>query len=156
MTITLAEVVASVESGGDSWACRREPTVYAKYLLTDDQTQNAIGAKIRQFEEIHNCSPDTARDFLSMSWGAYQMMGFNLSEHVLKFVADPARQLVVFEERAVIQFGATPDQLPDASWLLTDPAAALAFATRYNGDGAAYLPRLRAAYTSLVDAAASA
>jgi hypothetical protein len=148
MTISLADVVSQVESGGDSWAARLEPAVYARYAAVDDQTQSEIGSQIREFEKIHNCSPDTARQWLSTSFGLFQSMGFNLHQHVLKFASDPALQIAEFE-RFCGTIGVSSDHLANASWLMNDSGTdALGFATRYNGPGdpAGYLERLRAVF----------
>jgi hypothetical protein len=149
VTVTLAQVVAQTESRGNPWAVRFEPAVYARYLAVDDQTATAIGAQIREFEQIHGCSPDTARVLLSSSWGRYQIMGFNLGQHVLQFAADPDSQdakFIVFCQR----LGVTDAQMADASWLIDD-AAGMDFATRYNGPAkpASYLASLRASYAAL-------
>ena len=148
MTVTLAQVLAQVEANGNLLAIRFEPAVEARYKAVDDQAQTPAGAKIRQFEAIHHCTPDTARFLLSCSWGKYQIMGFNLNQNVLAFASDPAAQ-----DDALHLFlhgiGVSDEQFSDASWL-KDPAA-LRFATLYNGPGSpeAYLDKLREALTAL-------
>lgn len=155
MPIALAEVVAIVESDGNSSAIRFEPGVYATFKLTDDQTANSIGALIRQIEGIHNCSPDTARVILSSSWGRFQVMGETLygngyGSGIVAYLSSDADQIASFE--TFCRFAGMADaDLADCSWLLgTDPRA-LQFATRYNGPGqpTEYLARLRQAYSEV-------
>lgn len=149
MTVTLSAVIAQVESGNDPWKTRYEPTVYARYASVGDGGASVLAHQIKAFETLHGCSPDTARMLLSTSWGRYQAMGFNLNQHVVKFAADAAAQDAEFA-RFVGAIGVTGDQMADASWL-SDDAAGLAFAAKYNGPGqpAAYLAALRVALSSL-------
>lgn len=148
MPISIAQVLAQVESAGDLLAIRYEPAVFARYSAVDDQTQSPVGAKIRQFEALHRCTPDTARFLLSCSWGKYQIMGFNLNQNVLQLENDPEAQDLALQ-LFLHGIGVSDEQFSDASWL-ADPAA-LRFATLYNGPGnpEAYLEKLRSALVLL-------
>jgi hypothetical protein len=155
MTVSLADVVAQVESAGNQFAYRFEPAQYQRLLQTDDQTQNATGASIRLVEKIHGCSPDSARVLLASSWGRHQLMGFNIwsgryTGMAWHFLDAQSDQDVLFDE-FVEAIGIDEVQMADASWLMTDQAAALEFATRYNGPGqpTVYLGLLQAAYVKL-------
>lgn len=65
----LASIVARVESAGNQWAMRFEPAVYDRPPFPP-----AWDACVK----ANRCSRATGKAILSMSWGLYQIMGFNL------------------------------------------------------------------------------
>src|SRR5574337_403618 len=69
--ISLAEVIARVESNDDSRALRFEPGVFS----------NSLAARHEILERImlaNACNRNTARMIYATSWGRFQIMGFNL------------------------------------------------------------------------------
>ena len=122
----LCKVIAEIESSGSARALRFEPRVYRVYSLSHKSITDIVAA-------IHNCSHDTANVIAATSFGAYQIMGFNLytfgyRKSIFDFVASVADQLEYFDAfltRSNINF--TLDHL------LKTPHDLMRFAYLYNG-----------------------
>ena len=145
--ITLAQVIARVESADNPYALRFEPATY----LNIGQSRFDIA---RERAKLANkVSTDTANVILSTSWGRFQIMGFNLyakesTPGIIAFaVSDSAQKIALASMLA--PWAMSPDE--DASWILSSPDRLAAFATRYNGPGnvADYSLRLVGAYKAL-------
>lgn len=72
---SMFDVSAWVETKCDSKAVRFEPAIYSKLLLNRSDSQKSIVARI---QTANGCSWNTALMIYSASWGAVQLMGFNL------------------------------------------------------------------------------
>lgn len=133
MQRTLQDIVATVESNNRPGAIRFEPDVYAS-------PWQAFGADwpatVQFIAQAHDCSALTARMIASSSWGAYQVMGFNLwgpavlcGLTVPLFLTMPGTQSATF--RRFARTGAfDPDNFDTA-----DDALLLRFARFWNGPG---------------------
>jgi hypothetical protein len=69
----LCAIIRRDESNDNPFALRFERKVFNN--VTNDGKITPVLARIM---EIHHCSGDTARMIYSTSWGAFQIMGFNL------------------------------------------------------------------------------
>ena len=76
LPITVDQVIAYVESKGDSFAYRFEPLTFASTQNTNGKT--AMQQILANIVKVHNCSYQSARVIYSSSFGRYQIMGFNL------------------------------------------------------------------------------
>jgi hypothetical protein len=74
--IDLAAIVAWIESRGNQYAIRFEPTVYSR-LMTGALTSDHQDV-INRIQAAHSCSVSTAAMIYSTSFGRYQLMGFNI------------------------------------------------------------------------------
>jgi hypothetical protein len=138
-TINLADVIAYVESRGDSFALRFEPATYTA-LTTGAMTPEHADI-VSAIATIHNCSVPTAQVIYSSSWGRFQIMGFNLygptiqlKTTVFAYCADDIAQIAAFDA-LVTSMGLGGETAP---MLATDPQARIAFGAKYNGNGPAY------------------
>lgn len=121
-------IIARIESRGNYSAIRFERRVF-------NAITNAGGNKITdRIRSIHSCSQDTAKVLYSMSFGAYQIMGFNIwgileySHKYIDFINDKSAQNNCFQSfllQKAIAF--SPEEMA------RDPDKALKFAIRYNG-----------------------
>jgi hypothetical protein len=141
-TQSLFDVIAWVETKGNSKLQRFEPAVYAKILASRNDVQQSIIARI---QAVNLCSWNTALVIYSTSYGATQIMGFNLyADQMLPYfnVADILNDPILQHS----QFGdfVNWQKLNSAPVLLADPGARLAFAKKYNGDPA-YADLIKAA-----------
>ncbi len=136
--LTLFELISQVESNDNHYAIRFEPTTYDRQAyFTVEVTHNIIAANV--------CSHETARMISSTSWGAIQIMGFNLYSGVAPakasigmFLEFPSLQEVEFEryiKNRDLNF--TPQNLLSEEHRLY-------FALKYNG-AKAYADRILAA-----------
>jgi hypothetical protein len=144
--VDVSDVVDLIESNDGRAELRFEPAQYAKKL---QHNYRAISAIIK----ANGCSNETAHVIYSCSWGAFQIMGFNLYDpddigctvSVFDFVCDMDRQraaFYVFLHRAGIAFSIAD---------LRDPAKRLHFAAVYNGPANAenYAAKISRALTAL-------
>lgn len=69
---SLLRVIKLIESSNNMGAIRFERKVFNR--ITDAGYTPALS----NIQKANHCSSDTARAIYSMSWGAYQIMGFNL------------------------------------------------------------------------------
>lgn len=76
-TLSLADLVAYIESRGSNSAIRFEPDTYNKFTngAPIPKEASVILARIRT---ANNCSIHTAAMIYSSSWGKFQLMGFNV------------------------------------------------------------------------------
>jgi hypothetical protein len=143
--VDVSDVIDLIESNNGRADLRFEPGQYAKKSTHAFRTIAAI-------INANGCSMETAHVIYSCSWGAFQIMGFNLYDpddiackvSVFEFVADMDRQRLaffVFLHRVGIAFS-----LAD----LRDPVKRLHFATVYNGPGNAqiYADKIRRAMSA--------
>lgn len=130
MTAKLYDVIARVESGDvnkQQYAMRFEPGVYARPKFVQD-----IIARIAKYNQ---CSQATAKMIYSTSWGACQMMGFNLydpafeyTKSVGEFMSSPLDQQATF-----VRFIRRKGINYDVQSLADMPAMRRQFALTYNG-----------------------
>lgn len=137
--LTFPELIARVESAGRYDAMRFEPLTFARWLAW--RSSRATLARIML---ANRCSAPTAHVIACTSWGAFQIMGFNLySENIAcgsvgNFLASKTAQLTQFakfcEQNHCVY---TLDDMHDES-------KRLAFARVYNGPGnpTAYAARI--------------
>ncbi len=78
-SVTLFDIIAWIESRGNFWAIRFEPHIFQTWNIDADNLDDARD----RCREAHNCTHETAHVIMSCSFGATQVMGFNLySEQV--------------------------------------------------------------------------
>lgn len=94
----LSSVIGWIESRNDPFALRFEPKVFAGSRFVDY-------ALLQVIQQCNDCSEDTARVIASTSWGAYQVMGFNLYNSpfnfrgkIAAFFCDAIKQLQIFND----------------------------------------------------------
>lgn len=142
--LTLAEVIAKVESANNQYALRFEPMTY------DRLASSNIGVVTPIMREIMNknaCSAHTSKMVYSTSFGLYQFMGFNLYDRlqigvsVGEFMANR-----LLQDRAFDKFVTLNKINFTVVGLMASEDARLEFASRYNGPGntKAYADRLNA------------
>ncbi len=141
--ITLAQCIAQVESSGNPFAVRFEPALFngsAQFLSIQDRLPAWAD---EQTQRMINCT----------SWGAFQIMGFNLYDlgyplapwDFLGSTEDQEHYLWKFFEAHIARSIATPES-PMESLTASD----LNFIGRvYNGNGPQYSQALLAAYKEL-------
>lgn len=131
MNITLWDIIARVESNNHLGAIRFEPDYYAKRMQRGDW----VGSIITRIREQNKCSLGTARMIYCSSFGAVQVMGFNLyhnntlSFSVAKYLNDEALQ--VNEFRRFLKNNALTHYTPELLKVSHD--ARIHFAKVYNG-----------------------
>lgn len=76
MNPTLFDVISWVETKSNSIATRFEPAIYT--TLTTGAMTIEHKRIVSNIAAIHNCSTGTAQQIYSTSYGAVQIMGFNL------------------------------------------------------------------------------
>lgn len=136
LPVSLFDVIAWVESKNNPHAMRFEPGVYTGF--TSKRTSNAW----RNARAFNACSDGTADMIFSTSFGATQIMGFNLydglfSGDVVKFMDDPVSQAVAFDAFcAQKQIKCTVDDIAGF------PVLRAHFAKIYNGDADAYAAQI--------------
>lgn len=133
---SLFDIIAWIESKNNPHAMRFEPGVYAGF--TSKRTSNAW----RNARAFNACSDGTADMIFSTSFGATQIMGFNLYDglyagDVVKFMDDPIAQAVAFDSFcAQKQIKCTVDDIAGF------PVLRAHFAKIYNGDANAYAAQI--------------
>lgn len=142
--VALRDVFARIESGGNPFAIRFEPSTWAR---------NNFQSLFTRVVNANKCDVNTARMLLASSFGLYQIMGFNLYNPgicdyrgpialFLNNVSDQNKAMDAFLDAANIRV--TPSQL-------YDPATRARVARLYNGPGdvSAYSFKLLKAITDL-------
>ena len=124
----LLEALARIESSGSQYAIRFEPATYLRKLAFDKTIiQNII--------KYNHCSRETAFAIYSTSYGAWQLMGFNIYNNncevsVGEYFADRALQEksvgVYLKQRGLEKITAQD---------LLDQKVRENFARKYNGPG---------------------
>ena len=149
--ITLADVVAQVESSDNPDAIRYEPIVHSRFKNITPGTDNYY--ILENIMKYNNCNLQTACVLASMSFGKYQIMGENLYGNmidlkygVIDYLSDEEDQEISFEV-FVSKIGFYYGQI---FYLMTDNDL-LKFATRYNGPGnpEAYVKAMKNVYIKL-------
>lgn len=144
--IDLATLIAHVESNDNQHAVRYEPHVHKRVLAG-----KWIDA-VEQARRANACSRATAQVIVSCSWGAWQVMGFNLYGSlgtkipIGEFLGYRGAQRLTFEEYCA------NNGLPHSADVAKEDAAWLRrFAVAYNGPGAPdeYVRRMRAVLAQL-------
>ena len=122
--LTIANILSEVESSHNPLAIRFEPGVFQR--IPEHVTIDKIA-------QIHRCNSATARIIYCMSYGYYQIMGFNLygsvinyNKNIFDFCMDSGlQQLYLSRFLSSIGYPDGPD--------FDNPTDLLEFATRYNG-----------------------
>ena len=141
--MTLAEVIAQVESGGRSDIPRFEDAMFARWRSAPSRAQAAV---VNEICRVHRgCSIATGFMITCTSWGKYQFLGetlystLDVTDTVFAFVASDAEQDARFDQwLGKHRF--------DASLVLVDAAETRRFAELWNGPGAVdnYLAQMAA------------
>lgn len=126
----LRRIIRSIESSDNNHAMRFERKVF-------NRVTNAPNSLIESaIVKANSCTYDTARVIYSMSWGAYQIMGFNLYSgnsiardfSIIDFLIDLPLQDCVFDNFCISRgINYRVDEM------LNDPAKLKQFAVTYNG-----------------------
>lgn len=133
---TLADLIFQVESSGDWFAVRFEPSHVprADYVV--------------RMRDLCNINYDTARVLCQMSWGGFQIMGdeliaLGLTVSPLEYCASPGMQTDFFNKYCIADHLSLT--LAD---VLNDESKRLLFARLYNGPGniSAYADRMLTVY----------
>lgn len=134
--VNLFDIVSYVETKNNPHLIRFEPTVYANISRTQTPAQVAI---LQNIQKIHLCSFGTAQMIYSTSWGATQIMGFNLygnlacQSPVWTLGDNQVSQVAMFEKFCTLHKIDYP-----VSDLVSDPEKKRQFALTYNGNAVAY------------------
>jgi hypothetical protein len=130
--ISLFDVIAWVETKGNGKLQRFEPATYAAIVASRDSEQQDIIARI---QAANLCSWNTALVIYSTSYGATQIMGFNLygsfkpyTKDVVTFLTSESDQIDQFD---VFETEKQIDMTIDV--LASSPAARVRYAITYNG-----------------------
>lgn len=133
--ISVAQIIAHVETGNNPHELRFEPATYSALPMNPPPAKAQILVNIAH---LHHCSSGTARMIYSTSWGKYQMMGFNLygmlgyQGNIFQYAEDDAAQDQTFERFVTLnKIVCTVDDFKD-------PAKRAHFAQVYNGNPDAY------------------
>lgn len=124
---TLEKLISVVESNGNYSATRFERKVFNR--ITDKGSTPILLV----IQRIHKCSMDTARSIYSTSYGAFQIMGFNIYElgytkSVFDYINSPADQSKMFAAFLDSkQINETWSDLKQSAGALSN------FAIKYNG-----------------------
>lgn len=136
---TLFDVIAWIESRDNKNALRFEPSVFDGLGKSQSISERAI---LDAIAAANACSFETACVLYSMSFGAVQIMAFNLygpicqyRKSVIEYCNSLTDQQNAFMGLvASMKIGYTPQDLGQSA------QARQTFAKRYNGDSAAYAP----------------
>ena len=142
--ISLADVVARVESSGNPWAVRYE------------SLHRPLAPYIARMVRVAVCSYATAQVLCQSSWGLYQIMGdelmaLGLGQSPVQYCSDPGIQRFMFQKYLTVN-GLLYADIPPADFFAPEHEAdVLDFARRYNGPGqpAVYAANLRNAFARL-------
>lgn len=143
----LAKVIATVESGPFPYAMRFEWPMYNKIAAAGGADHNTIAAIMA----ANHCTPQTAEVIYCISFGLFQIMGFNLygplglTIAIAPFMFDTEQQFNAFKKFVRLN-GFDPDNFD-----FTDEALIERFARSYNGSGdvANYSAKMKAAFAQL-------
>jgi len=134
--VSMFDIIAYVESKNNPHAMRFEPGVYDH--LSAGGAMNVVA--LNNIVKLNRCSQATARTIYSTSWGATQIMGFNLYDglyagDVVSFCADPIAQAAAFDG-----FCRKANLIASVTDMASTPMLRFHFAKIYNGDPNAYAP----------------
>lgn len=154
MTVDLAAVVRQVETGDNPRRRRFEPGVYAWEM--DIYNREGI---VKNIAAINLCSLATAHVMFSESYGAYQMMGFNLwgwPTPLIKVDELAFRTDRDLQDRAFLDFITEHRINYQLEEMLGDNSKLAHFVTVWNGPQnlTSYMSKLRAAAQQLQTAGA--
>lgn len=132
--LTIAELVAWIESRGNAGAVRFEPGTYNKFAGDVMKAPKAALEILLRIQLVNKCSLHTAAMIYSTSWGMYQSMGFNIyadpsDTPISEYLSSPrlqAAQFVAFLKRNGLQ-DFTPGNLAE------DQKRRYKFSMKYNG-----------------------
>jgi hypothetical protein len=129
MTASLYNVIALVESSNNNFAMRFEPGIYARPTFNS--------AIIQRIVAINRCSQATAKVIYSTSWGAIQMMGFNLYDPAFEYGKSVGEYMnnQLDQQAIFIRFCRRKNIMIDPIDLAASHAARNQFALMYNGSG---------------------
>jgi hypothetical protein len=131
LKMELFDIIATIESNNNLSAMRFEPAVFSK-TFTANNSQLEI---IKKISLLNKCSISTAEMIYSTSWGACQIMGFNIyglgyDQSIYHFLSTLEDQKNIFEKFVTInQINFTPE------YLVRDKKRRDEFAEHYNGPG---------------------
>lgn len=139
LPVSLFDVIAWVESKNNPHAMRFESAVYVHLSQGPGAWMQSILDKITK---IHSCSHGTAMMIYSTSFGATQIMGFNLYDglyagDVASFMSDPIAQVVAFDS-----FCAAKHVKCSVTDIAGYPMVRTHFAKIYNGNADAYAAQI--------------
>lgn len=132
--LSLADLVAYIESRGSNSAIRFEPDTYNKFT-TSANVSKAARVILARIQTVNKCSVHTAAMIYSSSWGKFQLMGFNVYAEpdavlpVGEFLACQSVQVASFV--GFLKRNGLADYTPES--LARDQAVRLHFAITYNG-----------------------
>lgn len=134
-TLSLADLVAFIESRGSNSAIRFEPDTYNKFTDPKCVVPKEATTILARIQTANKCSVHTAAMIYSSSWGKFQLMGFSVyadadfSMPVGEFLACQSVQLARFGSflKRNGLFNYTP------AMLAADQQARSHFAIAYNG-----------------------
>jgi hypothetical protein len=75
-SIGICDVIARIESSGNPYAYRFEPTVFDS--LRSGAMISAHAEIVNRIMKIHSCNLSSAQVIYSSSYGLFQLMGFNI------------------------------------------------------------------------------
>jgi hypothetical protein len=135
--LEIGKLIAWVETKGNFEAFRFEPAVYARRvdLAGNVRHDPATEEILTRIARIHACSLHTALMVYASSWGATQLMGFNLYGHcayarsVAHYLANETDQDACFA--SFLLHAGLHDVTPEM--LAKDQFLRLKFSMRYNG-----------------------
>jgi len=142
--VQLNDLIGWIESKNDFKAFRFEPVVYARLSRFTDDSRPLL---LQRIVNANNCSFGTARMIYSTSWGAYQIMGFNLYGQALDckakiadLLGDQMIQSLMFDRflKTINADGMTPRALA------LSPLARERLALKYNGSREYLVPMVGA------------
>ena len=137
-TITLASVVAKVESNDNGYALRYEPA------------WRVSNGSVSRIATINECTRDTARVLGAISWGRYQIMGSNLYDAGLTVPVGGYLNDDVLQQQYFISFLDRNDINFSIVDILDDDQKAHRFGLRYNGAPGPYLVAIRDTFDRLM------
>lgn len=138
MISSISQLVAQVESGGNQWAVRFEPSYHP-------DAKAFLNARVA----MPGLSFVTYETLLACSWGQFQIMGDNLYMLGLKvslqeYCSDPAMQEMFF-----LRFCAQRNIAYTLDEILNDDAKRQDFAHHYNGNTIGYSTRMLSVYHAI-------
>lgn len=139
LSVSLFDVISWVESKNNPHAMRFEPAMYTHLSQGPGAWMQSILDKITA---VHSCSHGTAMMIYSTSFGATQIMGFNLydglyADDVASFMGDTIAQAAAFDSFCMRkQIKCTVEDIAGFPLLRSH------FAKVYNGNADAYAAQI--------------
>jgi hypothetical protein len=155
MAVRLSDVISQIESGNRLDAMRFESVDFEAWM-NDSAMEQTYQERVQHANDMHApCTQNTAAMICFTSWGAFQIMGFNLYNKALglipksvtvgKYLNDYNTQRIAFTR--FVSAGRFKEETFD----FNDRAEVLRFAHYYNGPANAdkYADLMRSIYTGL-------